>query len=393
MGSDEAKAHGLVARLRRHWFILAVLVSVWLAHLNPQIGRKGGPLRPEFTVKYGAVAIIFFLSGLTLKTERLAAAAWNYKIHLFVQCYTLVLVPLLMISLVVLLKFALGLVFQVDASSVSDGKSDVAVFTALLQGFLVVGCMPPPVSSAVILTKVVGGDVAVAIFNSTLGSFLGILVSPMLLLLVVGVSGSVPVGVVFIKLGATVLLPLAAGQALRSIFQARARAQSSVRVRAVPEAICGITLSNVGKGLLVLIIYSVFCDTFSKSVPVGLRHVIPCFLLVMTCQVLMTRLVFLLLTSGVLPFSSDKQTVIAALFAATHKSLTLGMPMLNLVFAADPRRTLYAIPLLIWHPTQILLGSAMVPMLKEWVEADEVRAVELETIVTSVPIPAKSVSQ
>ena len=35
-----------------------------------------------------------------------------------------------------------------------------------------VGCMPPPVSSAVILTKAVGGNDAAAIFNSAFGSFL-----------------------------------------------------------------------------------------------------------------------------------------------------------------------------------------------------------------------------
>ncbi|OCT99733.1 hypothetical protein XELAEV_180055143mg, partial [Xenopus laevis] len=35
-----------------------------------------------------------------------------------------------------------------------------------------VSCMPPPVSSAVILTKAVGGNEAAAIFNSAFGSFL-----------------------------------------------------------------------------------------------------------------------------------------------------------------------------------------------------------------------------
>jgi sodium/bile acid cotransporter 7 len=36
--------------------------------------------------------------------------------------------------------------------------------------------MPPPVSSAVILTKSAAGDEAAAIFNSALGSLLGIFV-------------------------------------------------------------------------------------------------------------------------------------------------------------------------------------------------------------------------
>ena len=42
----------------------------------------------------------------------------------------------------------------------------------LLSGLTVVSCMPPPVSSAVILTKAVGGNEAAAIFNSAFGSFL-----------------------------------------------------------------------------------------------------------------------------------------------------------------------------------------------------------------------------
>ena len=51
----------------------------------------------------------------------------------------------------------------------------------------VVGCMPPPVSSAVIIAKAIGGNEAAAIFNSALGSFLGITVTPLLLLLFVSV--------------------------------------------------------------------------------------------------------------------------------------------------------------------------------------------------------------
>ena len=45
--------------------------------------------------------------------------------------------------------------------------------------------MPPPVSSAVILTKASGGNEAAAIFNSAFGSFLGIFVTPALLMLTV----------------------------------------------------------------------------------------------------------------------------------------------------------------------------------------------------------------
>lgn len=43
--------------------------------------------------------------------------------------------------------------------------------------------MPPPVSSAVILTRAAQGNETAAILNSVLGSFLGILITPLSLLL------------------------------------------------------------------------------------------------------------------------------------------------------------------------------------------------------------------
>lgn len=42
--------------------------------------------------------------------------------------------------------------------------------------------MPPPVSSAVILTRAAGGNEAAALFNSVIGSLLGVIVTPIILL-------------------------------------------------------------------------------------------------------------------------------------------------------------------------------------------------------------------
>lgn len=52
---------------------------------------------------------------------------------------------------------------------------------------ITVACMPPPVSSAVILTRAANGNETAAIFNSVLGSFLGVIITPFSLL--INVSG------------------------------------------------------------------------------------------------------------------------------------------------------------------------------------------------------------
>jgi sodium/bile acid cotransporter 7 len=112
------------------------------------------------------VSLIFFNSGLSLKTEDLKKALFTIRIHAFIQIFTLAFIPSAVFCLVQLLSYT---------------SLDIWLRT----GLLVISCMPPPVSSAVIMTKAVGGNEAAAIFNSVFGSFLGIFVTPLLLLVLV----------------------------------------------------------------------------------------------------------------------------------------------------------------------------------------------------------------
>ncbi|XP_029458690.1 sodium/bile acid cotransporter 7 isoform X4 [Rhinatrema bivittatum] len=145
---------GLLDRVRKEWFILGIVLVIVVAKWEPAIGEKGGPLVPEITITYIAVSAIFFNSGLSLKTEELTRALMHVKLHLFVQTFTLVFFPSAIWLFLKLLSI----------TSINEW---------LLKGLQTVGCMPPPVSSAVILTKAVGGNEAAAIFNSAFGSFLG----------------------------------------------------------------------------------------------------------------------------------------------------------------------------------------------------------------------------
>ena len=48
----------------------------------------------------------------------------------------------------------------------------------------------------------------------------------------------------------------------------------------------------------------------------------------------------------------------------------LGIPILKIVFTESPHLSAYSLPLLIYHPTQILLGSFLVPFLQTWVKEE-----------------------
>ncbi|XP_042090229.1 sodium/bile acid cotransporter 7 isoform X5 [Ovis aries] len=307
----------LLERMRKEWFMIGIVLAIAGAKLEPSIGVNGGPLKPEITVSYIAVATIFFNSGLSLKTEELTSALVHIKLHLFIQIFTLAFFPA-----------AVWLFLQL--------LSITPINEWLLKGLQTVGCMPPPVSSAVILTKAVGGNEAAAIFNSAFGSFLGIVVTPLLLLL----------------------------------FIVRRYIKDWLERKQPP-------FGAVSSSVLLMIIYTTFCDTFSNpSIDLDKFSLLlvlfisksdgGLLVLFIICSI---QLSFMLLTfifstrnnSGFTPADT-----VAVMFCSTHKSLTLGIPMLKIVFAGHEYLSLISVPLLIYHPVQILLGSVLVPTIKSW---------------------------
>merc|ERR1712079_103321 len=58
--------------------------------------------------------------------------------------------------------------------------------------------------------------------------------------------------------------------------------------------------------------------------------------------------------------------VVAVMYCCSHKSLTLGIPLLKIMYEGNPILSIISIPLLIYHPSQILLGSALVQSLQKW---------------------------
>jgi len=330
-------------KLIKNWFVLGIAVAIALAKANPSIGAKGGPLMPEITIKYFAVSIIFFNSGLSLKTEELKKALMKVQLHVFIQTFTLLFTPCFMW---LLLKFLV----------------DTSINPYLLQGLQVVSCMPPPVSSAVIYTKTVGGNDAAAIFNSAFGSFLGIIVSPMMVFFFVGASAAVPFIDIFSSLCMTVVVPVICGQIARQFIR-------SWLDRTKPP------FGTIGSFILLSIIYTTFCDTFSNTnLDIDRYSLICVAILVVLIQITLISLVFVSLRKSAW-LDLRPGDVVCALFCSTHKSLTLGIPMIKIIYLGSEYLSYLSIPLLIYHPTQMLIGGLLVPFLQRWMNEEERRLV------------------
>ncbi|XP_074679870.1 sodium/bile acid cotransporter 7 isoform X4 [Strix aluco] len=416
---------GLLERLRKEWFILGIVLVIAVARLEPAVGVKGGeldphgascrihavssadlkdnfkliisgPLKPEITITYIAVSAIFFNSGLSLKTEELTSALMHVKLHLFVQIFTLVFFPtaiwlfLQLLSITPINEWLLkgssikmlnrsGLQTEPWGTPLVTGRQlDLTPFTTALwarpssqfftqqsmrsskpraascarrmlwetvskaslkSSLQTVGCMPPPVSSAVILTKAVGGNE-------------GIVITPLLLLLFLGSSSSVPFTSIFSQLFMTVVVPLIIGQIVRRYIK------DWLERRKPP-------FGAISSCVLLMIIYTTFCDTFANpNIDLDKFSLIIIVFIIFSVQMSFMFLTFLFSTRNNSSFTPAD--TVAIIFCSTHKSLTLGIPMLKIVFAGYEHLSLISVPLLIYHPAQILLGSLLVPTIKSW---------------------------
>jgi sodium/bile acid cotransporter 7 len=156
-------------RWRIDLFLVAMVLVTALAWLFPGPGASGGWMHPELVTKAG-VALIFLLHGLNLSFAALRAGVSNWRLHVFVQVFTYLVFP------------ALGWIgWKALGGSVGS---------EMLLGFFFLCALPSTVSSSVAMTAAARGNVAGAVFNATLSSLLGILVTPLWMAWVMRTSGT-----------------------------------------------------------------------------------------------------------------------------------------------------------------------------------------------------------
>jgi solute carrier family 10 (sodium/bile acid cotransporter), member 7 len=302
------------------WFLLGMVAATLLAWLLPDPGAKGGVLHPELLNKLG-VSLIFFLHGLLLSFAALRAGTLLWRLHLVVQLSTYVLCPLCGLAALALIGGALD--------------------PSLRLGVFYLCALPSTVSSSVAMTAAARGNVPAAVFNATFSSVLGVFLTPLWVGVVMGASGaSLPLGRVVLDLCLWLMLPLALGQLSRPLAGAWAlRHKSKINV--------------VDRCTILLLVYTSFCDSVKSGVWLG-SGLVPLLATLAFCVVLLA-----LLLSAVnavckrLGFSTEDR--IAAVFCGSKKTLASGVPMARLMFAGQPGLSLILLPIMIYHPLQLVV--------------------------------------
>lgn len=311
-------------KLKPDWFLLSMVGATVMAWAFPNPGAAGGWLHPELVTKAG-VALIFFLHGVALSFDALKAGTLRWPLHVLVQTSTFLMFPLLGLMLNAVLGDALS--------------------QELKLGLFFLCALPSTVSSSVAMTATAHGNVAGAVFNATLSSVLGVFLTPLWIAFVLKTGGqSHPIGPVILDLVRWLILPLAVGQSCRPWLAAWAK-------RNKPR------IGLVDRATIVLLVYTSFCDSFKQEVWTG--NSIGQLGLIAAISALLFALAMGVMARAAKLMNFSREDEIAAMFCGSKKTLASGVPMAKLIFGAHPGLGLILLPIMIYHPLQLIVCGVL----------------------------------
>ncbi|HSH26997.1 MAG TPA: bile acid:sodium symporter family protein [Wenzhouxiangella sp.] len=302
-------------------FTLGLLVAVGLAIILPARGTAA----PVFDgLAVAAVALLFFLHGAKLSRQAIIAGLGHWRLHAVVFACTFILFPLLGLSLQPLLQPLTG--------------------ATLYAGVIYLCLLPATVQSAIAFTSLARGNVPAAVCSAAASSLIGIVVTPLLVMLIMDMGGSE-----LINLGSAgrivmqLLVPFVAGQI--------ARRWIGVWIALRPRLV-----RAVDQGSILLVVYA----AFSASVVGGLWQTVPATdllgLTVVCCLLLAVVLILVWQIARRLGFNIEDRITI--LFAGSKKSLATGVPMAQILFSAGTVGAMI-LPLMIFHQIQLMVCAVL----------------------------------
>lgn len=281
----------------------------------------GGRLAASGVADQGRDRANFFLHGVALSFPSLKAGALNWRLHLLVQASTYLMFPLLGFLAVMLL--------------------DDRVPAGLSLGFFYLCALPSTVSSSVAFTSAARGNVAGAVFNATLSSLLGVVLTPLWIGVVLKTAGqALDYGPVIFDLFRWLILPLVLGQLARpliGVWVQRHKAKIGLADRAT----------------ILVLVYTSFCDSFTQGVWANNALLMLVGVGLGSALILAAAIGVTTWSARALGFSAEDR--ITAIFCGSKKTLASGVPMAKLIFGAHPAIGLILLPIMVYHSLQLLV--------------------------------------
>lgn len=324
MASSQKSDRG-VRRFLPDGFVLALVAAVGLALAAPRIGASGGPI-PLGPFTEAGIALVFFLHGVNLSPQALKAGAQAWRLHIVVQLCAFGLFPLLG-----------ALVYASTAGFIAP---------EMRLGFFYLCALSTTISSSVATVSMARGNIPAAIFNVTLSSLAGMLVTPALIALLqtTGTTHQFPLGDTVIDIATKLLLPFVAGQLLRRWLVGFVSKHKPI-------------VTKLDRGVILLIVYAAFCNSTAQGV--WSRYPATTMIIVAALVIAMLAVVIVATTLTSRAFGFSREDEITAVFCGSQKSLANGAPIAKIIFGANPALGAILLPLMLYHPLQLVACSAL----------------------------------
>ncbi len=310
-----------LSRLPVDTFLLLLIAVVVLATVLPAGGAAADVLSVVTKI---VIALLFLLYGTRLSPQQAWHGVRQWKLHLLVLATTFVVFPLL------------GLAARALVPAVLTDD--------LYTGLLFLCLVPSTVQSSIAFTSMARGHVSAAIVSASLSNIVGVLLTPLLVLLLMPLGGALrvdasAVGDIVLQL----LAPFAVGQLLRPWLAPLVTRHA-------------VLTKVVDRGSILLVVYAAFSAGMTEHIWSSVQPWRVVAVAVVSAVLLAVVLVLTWVVGRLARL--DRGDAIVLLFCGSKKSLASGLPMALVLFPAASVG-LIMLPLMLFHQIQLFVCAVI----------------------------------
>ena len=210
-------------------------------------------------------------------------------------------------------------------------------------GITYLSVLPSTVSASVVMVSIARGNIPAAIFNASISSLLGVVITPAWMGILGDASGmDMDLTSTILELTFKVILPVVLGLAMHHLIFPKIQKHLA-------------KLKYLDQTVIMIIVYTSFAQSFSQKV--FAPYQISTLLLISISMLGLFVLVWILilLVSRFFRFSLEDQ--ITALFCGSKKSLVQGVVIGKVIFPDPAILGLVLLPVMLYHIQQLIAGS------------------------------------